>query len=223
MTNETKIPEGDAVGVQNLIDKLKSDGVSKGREEADRLVAEARAKAMSIIDQSREESQELLANARKEAEQIEANGREALRLAGRDAVLHLKEQLQQEFKHRLSTLIGRSLKDPELIRRMILEITSGTMHDSGTESKEGQQSMRLLVSGGSDPESNQQLDALVQGLSADMLSDGVQLNIAGDPHSGIRVKLVEQDVEIELTETALTSWLMRFLAPRFRSIIESSR
>jgi V/A-type H+-transporting ATPase subunit E len=227
MTNETTTSAGDAVGVQNLIDKLKNDGVSQGREEAERLVAEARAEAMNIVDQARQEAQEIVAGARKEAEQIETNGKQALQLASRDAALRFKEQLQQEFGGRLSKLVGQSLQDPELIRQMIVEITSATAprsqgQDSQDRAGGDSGNMQLLVSAGNDSQANEKLEQLVRSVSGDMLSEGVEVKVAGEPESGVRIKLVEQDVEIELTETAITKWLMRFLAPRFRSIIEAS-
>jgi V/A-type H+-transporting ATPase subunit E len=237
MTNDTPTPDSDATGVQDLIDKLKHAGVSQGREEAEQLVAEARAEAMALIDQARTECSEMVARATEEAKQIEVNGKQALNLAARDATLKLKEQLQHEFEKELGDLVGQSLQDHDLIRQMILEITAAAVTSPEASSGEGQTQvegqvqtdsqpsgkLQLLISAGNDPEANKKLDEFVRGLSAEFLAKGVQLQVAGEPDSGVRVKLLQSEVEIELTATALTKWLMRFLAPRFRSVIEASR
>jgi hypothetical protein len=39
----------------------------------------------------------------------------------------------------------------------------------------------------------------------------------------MRIRLVDRDVEIELTDEALEALLMQFLAPRFRALLNSER
>ncbi len=209
-------------GVQGLIDQLKNDGVSQGRAEAERLVTEARSEAIELVDRAREEAAQIVAEARKESEQLERNGKEALKLAGRDATLQLKETLHQEFENRLGKLVGHSLSDPELLRKLILEIASATVPKRDGSAAAETPKMQLLVSAGEDEEASKKLDELVRQLGGDMLADGVELQLDGAPESGLRVRMLDQDLEIELTETAITQWLMRFLAPRFRSILDPS-
>src|SRR5690606_41954461 len=43
-------------------------------------------------------------------------GNQALQLAGRDALLKLRESFQLQFGNRLRKLIGKSLEDPQLLR-----------------------------------------------------------------------------------------------------------
>jgi V/A-type H+-transporting ATPase subunit E len=219
-TSEANGPE--IGGVQGLIDQLKNDGVSQGRAEAERLVAEARSEAMATVDKAREEAAQIVANARQEAEQLERNGKEALKLAGRDATLQLKETLHQEFENRLGKLVGQSLGDPELIRQLIREIASATVPKSDASGSSESPKMQLLVSAGEDEQASKKLDELVRQVGGDMLAGGVELQLDGTPESGVRVRMLDQELEIELTETAVTKWLMRFLAPRFRSILDPS-
>ena len=48
-------------GVDGLIAKLRDEGVSAGREEAEKIVADARAKANEIVETFREESSSAVA------------------------------------------------------------------------------------------------------------------------------------------------------------------
>ena len=99
-------------GVQQLIDRLHQEGVAKGKTEADEIITAARQQAMEILDQAQKEANEILAAARHEADRTRSSGEEAVRLAGRDAILHLTEELLEDFERKLKRLVGRM--PPEL-------------------------------------------------------------------------------------------------------------
>jgi V/A-type H+/Na+-transporting ATPase subunit E len=100
-----------AAGVEELIDRLKSDGVSKGQQEAEMLIADAKRQSMAILDAARREADEIVTTAKTEAERIRLAGTQALQLAGRDALLKLRESFQQQFENRLRKLVGKTLKN----------------------------------------------------------------------------------------------------------------
>ncbi|MGI9473926.1 MAG: hypothetical protein ACR2NZ_20450, partial [Rubripirellula sp.] len=112
----------ESAGVQQLIDRLHQEGVDKGKEQADDMLVSARRQAMELLDNARHEAEELLANARNEAEQTRSSGEEAVRLAGRDAILSLTEDLRLDCERKLKNLVGHTLQDRELLKSMILEI-----------------------------------------------------------------------------------------------------
>jgi V/A-type H+-transporting ATPase subunit E len=53
-----------------------------------------------------------------------------------------------------------------------------------------------------------------------MLREGLELLPADDVAGGARVRLVGQDLEIDLTDTAVTRLLLKHLLPRYRDIVE---
>ncbi|KAA5539709.1 hypothetical protein FYK55_23190 [Roseiconus nitratireducens] len=232
MSNEvqTSSPQSgsaeESAGVQGLIDRLKTDGVSRGQEEAERLIAEAREEAMKLVDEAKRQADQIVSDAREEAQQLNENGKQALRLASRDVSLQLKEELQREFQNRLGKLVGDSLQNPDLIRQLILEIAgvavpSDAKSGDGKSSGEGGQT-KILLSAGNDPAANARLDELIRGIGGDLLREGVEIGVQPGHDSGLRVQQRDQVVEVDLTDQAITAVLMRFLAPRFQSIIEAS-
>lgn len=64
------------------------------------------------------------------------------------------------------------------------------------------------------------LTHFVLATSREMLEDGVEITAGGNHEAGIRIRLVEQDVEIDLTEKAVAALLLRHLLPRFRALLE---
>ena len=65
-----------------------------------------------------------------------------------------------------------------------------------------------------------EIDPLVLSISRDLLREGITLIPAGERQRGIRLHLKGEDLEIDLTEETLTNSILRYLVPRFRSLIE---
>ena len=210
------------VGVQELIDRLKSDGVDEGQREAEVLIASARQQALRIVDEARREADCIVSKAKQEAQHIVEFGEADLRLASRDALLKLKKSFQQEFQQRFTRLVKHTIADESFTQQLILEVARRSVPD------DPQVEMRILIPSQHMEAvelSNLQSDAaagsmahFVLGLCGDVLRDGITFAALESKSSGIRVQLVDQDVELDLTDEALSVVLMRFLAPRFRAI-----
>jgi V/A-type H+-transporting ATPase subunit E len=55
-----------------------------------------------------------------------------------------------------------------------------------------------------------------------MLREGMQFGVFEDGEAGIRVRLVEEDVQIEVTESAISQLLLRHMLPRFRALLRGA-
>lgn len=211
----------ESAGVQQLIDRLHEEGVSKGQAEAEALVAAARQQAAKILDQANQEAETILNSAKVQAEQTRINGEEAIRLAGRDAILRLTEELREDFVRKLRSLVGHTLKDREFLKRLILEIARGGL----PESQEQPLKVLLLTERGVDQQSvereRQELEEFVRSLSGEALRDGLTFEVDENDTPGVRVQVVGEELEIDLTTETLTHLLLKHLSPRFRAIMET--
>lgn len=199
-----------SAGVDVLIDRLKSDGVSRGKQEADAIVADAKRQALTILDAARREADQIVTDAKSEAERVRQTSNQALQLAGRDALLKLRESFQLQFENRLRKLVGTTLQEPEMLRKLILEV-------AGKARPEDDRVELLLPT---DAANGDPLESFVSGLTAEMLGEGVSFGVGDDVAAGVRVRLNDRDVDIDLSDEALTSFLKRFLVPRFRHIMD---
>jgi len=53
-----------------------------------------------------------------------------------------------------------------------------------------------------------------------MLADGVTFGVGEDVEAGVRVRLGDRDVDVDLSDDALAAFLSRFLIPRFRELMD---
>lgn len=215
-----------AAGVQELINRLRDEGVAQGQNEAEALIRESRKKSMEILDQGKEEAEAIVAKARAEAEQVREHGYAALRLASRDVMLKLKESFHEEFEARVRKLVAVRLQDHSFLERLILEVARRSLPE------DPKKPIELLLPAAevsaddlrADPATLPEgsLSRFVLGLAADVLREGLTFGVSDEADAGIHIRLAEDDVEIELSDETLTALLMRFMVPRFRAILDQS-
>ena len=224
-------------GVQSLIDRLHDDGVNQGKFAGKKIVAEAESRAEWILQQAEEEAIRIRDVAEKEARFITESGAGALEMAYRDIFISLKNNLLDQFSSRIQSVVSIALSDEDLLKSMILEISNGVVTDAkGSEKSEGDADndvdvdVELLlpkeIIGLEDLRKNPNqlkdspLLAFIATQTMLMLENGVTIG-AGDHHeSGIVVRMNKGEVELELTDKALSRLLLQHLQPRFRALIE---
>lgn len=210
-------------GVEELIGRLREQGVEAGKAQAEELLEQTRLRAEQRLDDARREADALLQKAREEANQTKRAGEEAVQLAVRDAKLRLKSEMVEQFADRVRRLVTRELDDGDLLKQLILEIGGRSAPASGQPAKlllpkdvVGLEQLRR------DPEEVKEgtLSHFVASVTKDMLRDGIEIGTRDDQAAGIRIRLQNEDIEIEVTDQAIAELLLRHLVPRFRAIME---
>lgn len=220
MADLPKVPSG----VQELIGRLRDEGVKAGKQEAESVLQEARQQADQIVAQANAEADEIRDKARTEIEAERAASREAIQMAFRDTTLKLKSQVMAAFSDHVRRLVSMELRDKDFLRQAILAIFG-----QATQEVAKDQPVEVLVSEelfvtdekGSrlTEEGKERLRHMVLGISGEMLREGVDLKPSGETNGGMRVRLVGEDLEIDLSDEALSELLLGYLIPRFRAIV----
>ena len=208
-------------GVQDLIARIRDEGVESGREEAERILAEARSQAAKLLDDARSEVEEMRQKARGEIETEKAAALEALKLAARDTGLRLEAEVVSAFENTVKRLVSPTTRDPEVVRALLLVLAGHAVEDFVKD-----QQLRVFVSEalfkevGESADLDARIGEAVLGITGDMLREGVEIVPARDVEGGARVRLVGENLEIDLTEDTVHKVLLRHLLPRFRRILE---
>ena len=84
--------------IQELTDKIYREGVEKGNEEAQRLIANAQDEAKKIIEDARKEAESIVAASRKSADELADNTKSELKLFSGQAVNALKSEIAASVK-----------------------------------------------------------------------------------------------------------------------------
>lgn len=212
-----------STGVQDLIARIRDEGVQSGKQESERLLAEARSEAQRTLESARAEADEVRQKARAEIETEKAAALEALKLAARDTGLQLEADVVAAFENTVRRLVSPATRDPEFVRTLLL-VLAGHAVDELVKNKEIQVFVSNMLF--QEAEGNQELDERarhsVLGITGDMLREGVELVPSSDVEGGARVRLVGENLEVDLTDETVHKILMRHLLPRFRAILEGA-
>jgi V/A-type H+-transporting ATPase subunit E len=208
-----------AAGIDKLIARLRDDGVKAGQEASTRIVSDAEARASQIIADARKEAEEIRSKARDEVVAMEFAAQGALRLAGRDAMLALRTEVRKAFEQYLRCIVIQDTQDPEFVRSLVL-ILAGEAVEKHIRDKDAHIYLsKAILEGERTPEMKQRSTQLIKALSSGLLRRGITIIPSDDINGGAKVRLVDEQLEIDLSDRAITELLQSHLRPRFRGIM----
>ncbi len=214
-----------ASGVEELIARLRDEGVNKGRAQAEQIVQDAQARADLLVKEAQQEAERIVNQAQQEAENLKRAGQEALQLAFRDTNLALKTQLNQQFTGKLQGLVGAEIEKPELLQKLLLEV-AGRVKEEVAQAEEVEVLLPRKVAGLGELSRNSAeleqeiLTYFVKSISQELLQEGVSFGVAKDNQRGLRLRLVDREVVLDLSDRAIAETLLEHLQPRFRALLE---
>lgn len=211
-------------GVQELIDKLKNLGVSEGQRQAEQIIKEAHSKASRILSQAEAEVDKLLSEGKKKLEVERKSSHEAIKTAFRNTEIALRSKVRDAFSAHLRRLVSLELEDKDFIKQLVLVIAGvKTPEIAKAPQVEVLLPSKIFETVGSNTQLSQEgktrLQHLVLGITHEMLREGIELKPATGIKGGIKVRLVGKDLELDLSDEAISELLLKYLLPRYREIV----
>jgi V/A-type H+-transporting ATPase subunit E len=214
-------------GVEALIERLKNEGVTAGQEKAEDIVANAQKHAKWIIEEAELEAKELIATAHKQAHDIEVSGTDAIQLAGRDALLKLRDTLLGSFSHEVMRVVGDQMSDQQFTNNLILTLAGNVRDKIGLD-----QHQDIVISLPEDvmgveelrknPEELNEgaLSQYTASIAANLLRKGVLFKVSDDIQVGLSVRLVDNKMVVDFTDETVAALLLEHIQPRFRALLQ---
>ncbi len=206
-----------SAGVQNLIERIRDEGVQAAQNEADRLLSDAHKQAAEILAAARTDADALRASSQAEIEAHRKASLDALQLAARDTVLDLKARVIARFEEFVKRLVVSATRDEQLIRNIVL-VLAGRAAEEFIQDKEIEVRISKALLG----ESTLQKEGkqAILALSSDMLREEIELAADYEIEGGARVRLVKDKLEIDLSDRAVARLISQRMVPRFKAILE---
>jgi vacuolar-type H+-ATPase subunit E/Vma4 len=108
--------------IESFVKTLESEGVDAGKKAAEKIEAQARAKADTIIAEAKETADKIVAEAQTEAQKVQARMNSSLELAARDAIYMLRSRLSQQLAILLKLNVEQALKDEQTLAEVLREV-----------------------------------------------------------------------------------------------------
>lgn len=106
--------------LQELTDKLYSEGLSKGQKEAQEIVSKAKEEANQIVENAKKEYDSILEKAKKEAADYKLKIENELKMVSRQSIATIKQQIEESLlKNILSKPINNAMVDSDFIKTLL--------------------------------------------------------------------------------------------------------
>jgi len=196
------------IQVQELIDRIKKDGVKAATEEANKIKAEANAEAQRIVDAAKREADNLVERAKQDAERSEKAGIAALEQASRNLILAFKDEIQALLNKVINDNIGGNYND-DVLKSALPELIKKWADKQGDD-------LSVIL-----PESElSRLQGFFSEKLKSELSKGVELKSNRKLASGFRISNKEGSVYYDFSSEAVAKQLSAYLNPKLAELLK---
>lgn len=195
--------------LQELTDKLYKEGLSKGKEEGEALLAQARQEADGILDAARKEAETILKNARKEAEDYRTKVEGDVKMAA-------SQSLQATRKDIENLIIGKVVDEPvtsalssaEFVKEIIRTVAGRFNPDEAA-------GLDVVL-----PESlKAQLEPFIKGEAASLLKGGIDATFSKKVSGGFNIGPKDGSWFVSFTDGTFKELVGEYLRPATRKIL----
>lgn len=195
--------------LQELTDKLYNEGLSKGKEEAAKVLEEARKQAGDIIAQAQKEAQAIVAQAHKEADDYSQKVTSDLKMAAAQSFQATKKDIENIIVGQLSDNdVKSALSSADFVKEIIKEVATKF---STTEASD----LSLVLPARLQDE----LEPFVKGELAGLLGKGVEAGFSKKISGGFNIGPKDGGYFISLTDETFKDLIAEYLRPVTRKLL----
>jgi V/A-type H+-transporting ATPase subunit E len=195
--------------LQPLIDRIYTEAIERGQQEADNIVSKARDKAAAIVREAEERKQKILDQAKQEAELYTKRSQTTLEQAARDVLILVSQGVEDILAEIVTDSVYEAM-DIHTLQRMLVAIA----HACGANPEETR--LEYLVS----PQDHEALVTYFASLYEQKMIKGVQLKVDENITKGFKVSFRENHVFLDFTAEAVAEALNQLLRPELGRIVK---
>ena len=195
--------------LQELTDKLYKDGLSKGKQEGEEILAKAKVQAEEIVAKAQADAAAIIAAANKEAEDLKTKVQGDLKMAASQSVAATKKDIETLVVAKMTeTEVKKALTSAEFVKEVILAVAKGFNTDEPTD-------LELVL-----PESlKAELEPFVKNELGKVLKSDVQASFTKKVAGGFTIGPKDGGYFISFTEETFNALISEYLRPATKKIL----
>ena len=199
------------VQLQELIDKIKKDGVASAEETAAGIIAEAEKKAAAIIDDAKQKAEGFEKEAKAKASSQQKAGEDALKQASRNLLISFRDGIGAQLRAIVEDETVKAYSK-DLLTRLVPE----TVKAWSAKSDAGELSVLLSRSDLDD------LEGGLKGALKDEISKGLEIKSDKTLESGFRIGLKDGSAYYDYSAESVAELFSAYLNPRIAQIMKDA-
>jgi V/A-type H+-transporting ATPase subunit E len=203
-----KQPETQTINLNNLIQRIQSEGVDAAEKKSDEIIRKTKERASLIIADAKKKAQAILQETEEEIRKRAPNSNKAIELAARDLALNIHQSLIRQFESLIKkecrqSMSGIHLKD--LLARFI---------EAWTKNRDQDLSLEIFCGEG---ERDALFEKFLERFQKE-LQDGIELKFHPDIEAGFRIGFKEENLYYDFTDETIADALAEYLSPKIRNL-----
>ena len=199
------------VQLQELIDKIKKDGVAAAEKDAAKIIADSEKKAEAIIEEAQSKAAEIIKSAQSETIKMEKASEEAIIQAGRNMLLSFKDALIAEFDGLIQEGTEKALSKDVLTKLVPETVKAWAKNSDASE-------LSVLLS----EKDLSSLESNLKSALKDEISKGLELKTDKTLSNGFRIGIKNGEAYYDYSAEAVADLFARYLNPRVASIMKNA-
>lgn len=191
--------------IQELTSKLYSEGIEKGKEEAEKIINEAKALSNQIIEDAKNKAREIVAAAEKEAKELKSNTEVELKLYASQAIEALKTEIINLVTDKLAkSNVKAAFEDKEFMQKVILELVKNWARDE-----------KLVIG----VENAEELKSYIAANAKGLLEKGLKIESVSGIKTGFILAPEDSTYKVKFGEEEFVEYFKEFLRPQIRELL----
>ena len=191
--------------IQELTSKLYSEGVEKGKQEAEKIIAEANAQKKQILDEATAKAQEIIATAEKQSAEMRSHTEAELKLFAAQAIEALKTEITNLITDKLaSDNVKAALQDQTFIQKIIVELVRNWSKNE-----------KLTIG----VQNSKDIENYIASNAKDILDKGLKIESVNGIKSGFTLSPEDGSYKVKFGEEEFIEYFKEFLRPQVQKLL----
>ena len=195
--------------LQELTDRLYNEGLSKGKQEGEQILARAKAQAEEIVAKAHAEAAAIVAAANKDAEELRTKVQSDLKMAASQSVAATKKDIETLVVAKLTEAdVKSALTSADFVKEVILAVAKGFNTEEPAD-------LEVVL-----PESlKADLEGFVANELGKALKGGVEASFSKKIAGGFTIGPKEGGYFVSFTDETFNALISEYLRPATKKIL----
>ncbi len=196
--------------LQELTDKLYQEGLSKGKQEAEQMKANAKNEAAQIIAQAKQQAEEILKKAQNEAAELKSKTENDIKMASAQAFTAVKQQIENAITTKSLKSVKEAASETEFIKTILSSIVSA-FNPASSDSA----ALDIILPA----DKKAELEKFAQEKLSAICSGGLEVQFSKNISGGFKIGPKGEGYMISFTDKDFENIIAEYLRPKTKELL----
>ena len=197
--------------LQELTDKLYNEGLSKGKQEAEQMKANAKNEAAQIIAEAKAKAEEILAKAKADADELKSKTENDVKMASQQTFTAVKKPIENAI---IAKSIAAPVKDVTSETQFLKEIIKSVV-SAFNPAESDSVALELILPADKQAE----MEKFAQESLSKICSAGIDIQFSKNIQGGFQISPKGEGYMLSFTDKDFENIIAEYLRPKTKSLL----